>query len=297
MILKLYNILKFIYSHPFNLENKLSGVLIFIKWQINCLLNPYPIIYQFTENAKLIVCKGLTGATGNLYCGLMEYNEMGFLLHFLRPADTFVDIGANVGSYTILASSQVKANSISIEPIQDTYKTLMDNVLINKVEQNVKAFNIGLGSEISKIHFTKSLDTINHVATKEEIDTIEVQIDTLDNLLMNEQCPSLIKIDVEGYENEVINGAEKTLENQSLKAIIIELNGSGSRYGYDDENIHLKLLQYGFKPYCYNPKGKELKALKTFGNHNTLYLRDVNFIEERIKSSKRIKVGVKEYLV
>ena len=46
---------------------------------------------------------------------------------------------------------------------------------------------------------------------------------------MNEQCPSLIKIDVEGYENEVINGAEKTLENQSLKAIIIELNGSGSR--------------------------------------------------------------------
>ena len=173
----------------------------------------------------------------------------------------------------------------------------MDNVLINKVEQNVKAFNIGLGSEISKIHFTKSLDTINHVATKEEIDTIEVKIDTLDNLLMNEQCPSLIKIDVEGYENQVINGAEKTLENQSLKAIIIELNGSGSRYGYDDENIHLKLLQYGFKPYCYNPKGKELKALETFGNHNTLYLRDVNFIEERIKSSKRIKVGVKEYLV
>ncbi|MDA7710662.1 FkbM family methyltransferase [Flavobacteriaceae bacterium] len=297
MILKLYSILKFIYSHPFNSVNKLNGVLIFIKWQINCLLNPYLIIYQFTENAKLIVGKGLTGATGNLYCGLMEYNEMGFLLHFLRRADTFVDIGANVGSYTILASSQVKANSISIEPIQDTYKTLMDNVLINKVEQNVKAFNIGLGSEISKIHFTKSLDTINHVATKEEIDTIEVKIDTLDNLLMNEQCPSLIKIDVEGYENEVINGAEKTLGNQSLKAIIIELNGSGSRYGYDDENIHLKLLQYGFKPYCYNPKGKELKALKTFGNHNTLYLRDVNFIEERIKSSKRIKVGVKKYLV
>ena len=73
--------------------------------------------------------------------------------------------------------------------------------------------------------------------------------------------------------------------------------GLGQGYGYDDENIHLKLLQYGFKPYCYNPKGKELKALKTFGNHNTLYLRDVNFIEERIKSSKRIKVGVKEYLV
>lgn len=294
---RLFRALKFIIIHPFNSDNKINAIINFFKWQLSCLLNPYPIIYNFTENSKLIITKGLAGATGNLYCGLMEYNEMGFLLHFLKPADTFVDIGANIGSYTILASSQVKANSISIEPLQETFKKLIDNILINKVEQNVKAFNIGLGSEIGKIHFTQSLDTINHVATKEEIDTIEVKIDTLDNLLMNEQCPSLIKIDVEGYENEVINGAEKTLENQSLKAIIIELNGSGSRYGYDDENIHLKLLQYGFKPYCYNPKGKELKALKTFGNHNTLYLRDVNFIEERIKSSKRIKVGVKEYLV
>jgi len=294
---RLFRALKFIFIHPFNSDNKINAIINFFKWQLSCLLNPYPIIYNFTENSKLIITKGLAGATGNLYCGLMEYNEMGFLLHFLKPADTFVDIGANIGSYTILASSQVKANSISIEPLQETFKKLIDNILINKVEQNVKAFNIGLGSEIGKIHFTQSLDTINHVATKEEIDTIEVKIDTLDNLLMNEQCPSLIKIDVEGYENEVINGAEKTLENQSLKAIIIELNGSGSRYGYDDENIHLKLLQYGFKPYCYNPKGKELKALKTFGNHNTLYLRDVNFIEERIKSSKRIKVGVKEYLV
>jgi len=294
---RLFRALKFIFIHPFNSDNKINAIINFFKWQLSCLLNPYPIIYNFTENSKLIITKGLAGATGNLYCGLMEYNEMGFLLHFLKPADTFVDIGANIGSYTILASSQVKANSISIEPLQETFKKLIDNILINKVEQNVKAFNIGLGSEIGKIHFTQSLDTINHVATKEEIDTIEVKIDTLDNLLMNEQCPSLIKIDVGGYENEVINGAEKTLENQSLKAIIIELNGSGSSYGYDDENIHLKLLQYGFKPYCYNPKGKELKALKTFGNHNTLYLRDVNFIEERIKSSKRIKVGVKEYLV
>ena len=294
---KLYDILKFIYSHPFNSENKLNGVLNFFKWQINCLLNPHPIIYQYTENSKLIVRKGLTGATGNLYCGLMEFNDMAFLLHFLRRTDLFIDIGANIGAYTLLASSEIKANTISIEPLEDTFKILMDNIYINKIQDNVKAYNIGLGSEISKIHFTKSLDTINHVATKNEINTVEVQIDTLDNILKNEQCPALIKIDVEGFENEVISGAEKTLANKSLKAIIIELNGSGLRYGFDDKNIHLKLLKYGFKPYYYNPRLREIKLLETFGNHNTLYLRDINLIEERIKSSKKIKIGVKEYLV
>ena len=293
----LYNILKYIYSHPFNSENKIGGLWNFFKWQINCFLNPYPIIYQYTENAKLIVRKGLTGATGNLYCGLMEFNDMAFLLHFLRRTDLFIDIGANIGAYTLLASSEIKANSISIEPLEDTFLILMDNIYINNIQDNVKAYNIGLGSKISKTHFTKSLDTINHVATKNERNTVEVQIDTLDNILIDEQCPALIKIDVEGYENEVINGALKTLQNNNLKAIIIELNGSGSRYGFDDKNIHLKLLQYGFKPYCYNPKVKELKLLETFGNQNTLYLRDINLVEERIKNSKKIKVGVKECLV
>ena len=80
--MELFRTLKYIYSHPLIHKNKLNGVMDFYKMAINCLLNPYPIIYQFTENAKLIVRRGLTGATGNLYCGLMEYDEMGFLLHF-----------------------------------------------------------------------------------------------------------------------------------------------------------------------------------------------------------------------
>ncbi len=148
---------------------------------------------------------------------------MAFLLHFLRPNDLFVDVGANIGAYTILASSEVKANTISIEPLESTYLKLIDNISINKIQENVKAFNIGLGSKIGKLYFIKSLDTINHVTLKEDIDTAVVRIDTLDSLSKNEQCPVLIKIDVEGYETEVINGAEKTLANKLLKAIIIEL--------------------------------------------------------------------------
>jgi hypothetical protein len=51
---------------------------------------------------------GMTGATGNLYVGLHEFEEMAFLLHFLRPGDLFADVGANVGSYTILAAVAVE---------------------------------------------------------------------------------------------------------------------------------------------------------------------------------------------
>ena len=286
----IYNTLRFIFNHPFNSDNRISGLIRFFKWQLNAKLNPYPIIYPYTENSKLLIWKGLTGATGNLYCGLMEYNDMGFLLHFLRPSDLFIDIGANIGAYTVLASGEIGAKTISIEPIPSTYKNLTDNILINGIHNKVQALNIGLGGEKKIIKFTKSLDTFNHVATDKEIDTIDVEVDTLDSV--TNLTPALIKIDVEGFETEVLNGANNILNNNDLKAIIIELNGSGSRYGYDEKNIHDKLLALQFKPHNYNPKTRVLTEVSNYANSdgNALYIRDKNFVIDRVINSRKIKI-------
>lgn len=94
---------KFISNHPLNSKNKFSAILRFIKWQIRLRTATDPLVYSFTERSKLIVARGMTGATGNLYCGLHEYNDMFFLLHFLREGDLFVDIRTNIGSYTVSA--------------------------------------------------------------------------------------------------------------------------------------------------------------------------------------------------
>jgi len=70
-----------------------------------------------------------------------------------------------------------------------------------------------------------------------------------------------------------------------LKAIIIELNGSGGRYGYDENNIHQQLLSFGFYSYQYAPFTRQLKRVETFGNLNTIYLRDIHFVQERLKTA------------
>jgi FkbM family methyltransferase len=289
----LLNILKFIYQHPFNSDNKTGALIGFLKWQLNTRLNPYPIIYPYTEKTKLLIWKGMTGATGNIYCGLIEFEDMGFLLHFLRPEDTFIDIGANVGAYTILASGEIGARTITIEPVPSTFQVLCDNILLNRLEDKVEALNIGLGKEKGIIKFTSSLDTINHVATEEDIDSIEVELDTLDNIVHT--IPSLIKMDVEGFETEVVNGAAKTLQNRQLKAIIIELNGSGNRYGYDENLIHQKLLSLAFLPYHYNPFTRELKERISPNVHNTLYLRDIPMVKDRVTSARKIKVKNRQF--
>ena len=102
-------------------------------------------------------------------------------------------------------------------------------------------------------------------------------------------------MDVEGFEQEVLAGSKQVLKAPALRAIIIELNGSGQRYGYADEDIHTTLTEVGFEPFTYQPFTRTLVRLESFGTHNTIYLRDVATVRERIASARKIKV-LGEYL-
>lgn len=288
----LLNTLKFINDHPLAGRHKLKAFTRFMNWQISQALKPGKKIVPFIGNTRLSVEKGMTGATGNIYTGLHEFHDMGFLLHFLRASDWFIDVGANVGSYSILASGVVGAHSISIEPVPQTFKKLEKNIDINGIQTKVLAMNIGIASVKSSLRFSCDADTVNHVL-KDQMkghDTVEVNVNTLDGILENLPYPTLIKIDVEGFEQEVINGATKILESTILKAIIIELNGSGGRYGFDEKNIHHQLKEAGFSPFSYDPFTRTLTPLSNFGSLNTIYLREIDFIEQRLKTAKNITV-------
>jgi hypothetical protein len=128
--LRLTATLKFILSHPLNRGRPLSTLARFVTWQIASRLRA-EIEFEWIEGAKLIVSRGMTGATGNMYCGLHEFAEMGFLLHLLRPNDLFLDVGTNIGSYTILAASVCRARAIAFEPDPDTVRVLRRNIAIN----------------------------------------------------------------------------------------------------------------------------------------------------------------------
>ncbi|NOQ29827.1 MAG: FkbM family methyltransferase [Helicobacteraceae bacterium] len=282
----MYKILKFIYTHPLNKNNKIKSLLRFIKWQISSRLWKGAFIYDWINDSKLIIENGMTGATGNIYVGLMEYEDMSFLLHYLSKSDTFFDIGANVGVYSILASKVKNVKTISIEPLPDTYEKLKDNIKINRLS-NIKYENIGLSDKKSKLYFTIDKDTMNSVAINSDENTKEVYVDTLDNLAERYIVPSVIKIDVEGYETNVLSGAHNVLKNKNCKILIIELNNSGLKYGYNDSDIHTNLLSYGFQSYTYNPFSRQLVKLDSYGYHNTIYIKSdyLNVVQKKVSES------------
>lgn len=287
----LKKVIVFILQHPISGRSKIKSIIRFFWWQIRNLFIKKSYIHQFTENSKLYVGKGMTGATGNLYCGLHEYREMMFVLHLLRSNDLFVDIGANIGSYTILASAEVGSKSFSFEPIPITFKQLKENVVLNNIGSKVTLLNIGLASKKGKLYFSNEKDTsLNHVEIiNSNNNLIPIEVDTLDNKLSGLN-PLLLKIDVEGFEFDILKGASNVIDDNNLKAIIIELNGSGVKYGYNDVDIEKFLNSFGFHAYIYDPFSRILESAKLHDSDNLIYIRDFEFIKHRINSARKFKI-------
>ena len=154
MIGRFYSTLKFILTHPLiKRDKKWACFLNYTFWQIGARLLAKKIIVPWVGESKLIIGIGETGATGNVYTGFAEYQDMLFLLHALRPEETFVDIGANIGVYTILASKVIGAKTISFEPIRSAYDRLLDQVKINRVDHLVSAENKGVGEKNEYLFF------------------------------------------------------------------------------------------------------------------------------------------------
>lgn len=288
----IFQIIKFIYKHPLAKKHLIKAFVRFLFWQISQRLNPKPRIHNLTSNSKIWVAKGMTGVTGSIYTGLHEFEDMCFLLHFLRKDDLFADIGANVGIYSVLASADCRAKTLTFEPAKSTFEWIEKNKIINKVEHLVQSYNIGLGEKEESLKFSIGLDTINHVIISEQdrLDTDIVFIKTFDSIAIKEGVPILVKIDVEGFETPVIRGMQNTLDNPNLKAIIIELNGSGSHYGYEEKEIHNNLIAKRFIPYSYNPFLRILKKEDSYNNLNTIYIRDFDFVAERIEKADKINI-------
>ncbi|MDC0434305.1 FkbM family methyltransferase [bacterium] len=220
----------------------------------------------------------MTGATGNIYCGLHEYEDMAFVLHLLRSGDLFVDVGANIGSYTILASA-AGAKILAFEPVLSTFESLLDNIYLNRLQELVEARNAAVGSTVDILAMSADQGPTNKVVKRGETyagETIQVQQVSLDKVLKG-NIPKIIKIDVEGYESEVLTGATKTLEDSRLQAVIMELNGSGHSYGYNESELHQYMIDIGFSNCTYEPASRSICKVDVehSGVGNTLYIRDI----------------------
>jgi FkbM family methyltransferase len=288
--------LELLLRHPLNRDRRLAAIARYLRWQVGSLLVPGQVAVPFVGRSLLLASFGMASATGNVYAGLYEFEDMALALHLLRPGDLFVDVGANIGAYTVLAGAAVGADCVALEPVPSTFAQLRRNVDLNGIGARVELRNVAAGAGREKIRFTDGLGPMNRVATDGERAALEVEVLPLDEIVGARE-PLLIKIDVEGFETRVVDGASAVLARPSLLAVLMERNGNGRRYGFDEAALHARVRAAGFRPHRYHPLTRLLVAGEPARHDgNVLYLREgaLARAQARVTGAPRYPVAGRE---
>ncbi|HXI69421.1 MAG TPA: FkbM family methyltransferase [Verrucomicrobiae bacterium] len=282
MIQSFFRTWRFIKSHPLAARNQTGALGRWMRWQIGSRILKSPMVMPFVGDSVLVVEPGMTGATGNIYCGLHEFADMAFVLHVLRSDDLFLDIGANIGSYTVLAAKVAGANCLALEPVPETFAKLKRNLRVNDLGARVEALQCAAGSSPASLSFSADQDTTNRVVDENYPGKkIRVPVQRLDDLLA--QRTALVwKVDVEGFERDVLSGASQALRQPALKAVLLE---------GDDPQIAATMAAAGFDRASYHPFTREIRAGNSAeAKNNNLWIRDMEFVSKRCRDARRIVV-------
>ena len=150
------------------------------------------------------------------------------MLNKILPDDVVWDVGANVGFFTKKFAEKVGRDGyvFAFEPSINTYHTLVKNCASF---ENTKILNMGLSNVSGNLHFRESdieNDPTNGIVDAGTPGAIVVVIATGDELVKSNsvKLPNVIKIDVEGFELDVIQGMTNILKNSALKKLLIEVH-------------------------------------------------------------------------
>jgi FkbM family methyltransferase len=171
-----------------------------------------------------------------------EWPVKKFMLDNYKDRDVFIDIGANMGTYTLMMQ-KFGVKTFSFEPAKANFKALNINLMLNNFENKAVVYNLGLGSKRSRELFV--YDPVNTGAS--HLNSVEVydhdtdgrgKMDEVDIVMLDEMIDTMaisttdrimIKIDVEGMEKDVLLGAKEFVKKYQDVIIVIESVHSGEK--------------------------------------------------------------------
>src|ERR1700680_1690492 len=165
-----------------------------------------------------------------IYFGTFEPQETAIIGAYVRSGMTFVDVGANVGYYTALAASLVgpKGRVIAFEPSPYAFERLRRMIDSNRLE-HVTPVHAGLSDRAGRLNLYLGVGSCNDTPTMvphENATAVEVSVRMLDSVMeeMGVDQIDVIKIDVEGHEPKVLEGAQNLLRHRRVRAVLCEFN-------------------------------------------------------------------------
>lgn len=192
-------------------------------------------------------------------------SEGSYLKNFKdKNFDIVLDIGQNIGLFSILMQKKYNSFIYQFEPLEDNRKILEKNIELNNLENQIKIIPIQLGDkeEVKSIYYNRKgiepEQTFDRNRLNSEIQSEQVQIKTLDNVVQEYQIKlkfiNLIKIDTEGYEKNILLGQKNILKQYKPKLTVQQYH-----YDNDMEELERIILDCNSNYNIYKTKSKILQ--------------------------------------
>jgi FkbM family methyltransferase len=255
--------------------HRLSAVVRLCMWQLWRKLPRAGAIAQLSEGERLWCPPWSHLAAAWVSVGDHEA-ELPFVRTLLRPEDTFVDVGANIGVYTVVAALR-GARVLAFEPNANARGMLSANLALNRVEDRVEVLPFALADFSGPARFTTDLESSNHLQTTPEANCEVVEVRELDALVKPARQVTLVKIDAEGFDEAVLRGARGTLERERPVVIVETWAGAHS--------LRLFLGELGYEFFLYQDGLQPLPAdFSQDANLVAIHSARVEWVRERLRT-------------
>jgi FkbM family methyltransferase len=256
--------------------NRGHGIIRHLQWQGRKVFNLFPFEQRISGSGIIASHRRCAVSALINSQGLYDYNNMSLIRDLLRDGGTFVDIGANIGSYTLIGSENNAARVYAFEPHPVTFQLLRKNIELNQ-RDNVVLHNVALGSSEGEVFFTDwTGSSINHIVpgTQQPSGTIAVPCHRMDQLCqIGGITPQIVKIDVEGFEYDVLLGFGDLIS--SVQVLMIEMNGLSDERSHGQRDIHSLLLSKGFSgPWMCRFDQRQMLPVTAGDTEDSLYISD-----------------------
>lgn len=211
--------------------------------------------------------------------GVYEKNTIRHVLKNLKKTDTFVDVGTNIGAYTLNISKHLTAGKvISFEPSPKALSFLEENIELNSFT-NITVVKKGLSNkkETATLYFP-SLTTASINKFQDSDQKSEIELTTLDDYCEENGVENIdiLKIDIEGHEFKCLEGARRIIEKSKTMMLIMEIDDNCVNVGMEKKELFDYVVAMGFRAFL--PKGyplgmKEIEMIDPTHKDNIIFIK------------------------
>lgn len=190
---------------------------------INTLITKTKYGFLMYVNLKDLIQRSI------FYNGVWENNLSNYLANNLNEKDIFYDIGSNVGYFSLLAVTNEAKQVYAFEPDPQKVEAILRNLDLNKISKNqIEVLTIGLDTVPQEKTYYRANEANSGISgfVNRGVynDKFSVHLNSIDNLI-NENLidiPTILKIDTEGWEENILKGSINLLKNKPPRIIIFE---------------------------------------------------------------------------